>query len=161
MKADNEIKDMVESATRILSNIGHPIPSWFSDEEKIKNNGPLTDSDKAEVLDALIASYRSIYAELFSRECERKFGHHDGYPVFVHKGHGLCASVRVVAAFLQLQVESVILEKGGKNEDIYFFYLANASSDQPEFIVDTIRTGFTDIADQIGSGDPLVMPVMH
>lgn len=161
MKADNEIKDMVQSVTRILTKIGHPIPSWFTDEEKIRNNDPLTDSDKAEMLDALIASYRAIYAESFSNECAREFGHHEGEPVFLLNGHGLCASVTVVAAFLQFQIESVIFSESGSTEDVYRFYASNASSDQPEFIVNTIRAGFSEIAGQIASGDTLIMPVMH
>ncbi len=161
MKADIEIKDMVRSATRLLSKIGQPIPSWFSDEEKIRSNEPLNDADKAEMIDALIASYRAIYAESFSSECARKFGHHDGDPVFVLNGYGLCASVRVVAAFLQFQVESLIFSESGSTEDVYRFYASNASSDQPDFIVDTIRAGFAEIAGQIASGDPLIMPVIH
>ena len=161
MKTDCEVTAMIEDLTRLLSDIGHPIPAWFSDKQKIKSNGPLSNSEKSEMLDILIASYRNSYAVSFSRECAEKFGHHAGEAVFVLNGHGICASVSFVAAFLQFQVESVIFSERGSNEDVYRFYAANASSDQPEFIVDTIRAGFAEICAQISSGDPLTLPAIH
>ncbi len=161
MKPDYEVKDMVNDLTRILSDIGHPIPAWFKDHKKIDLNEPFTESQKEEMTEVWIAAHRSIYATSFSSQCAARFGYHDGNPVFIHGEHALCASALAAAAFLQFQVESVILEQNGRKEDVYHFYAANAASDDPGFIVETIMNGFTEIAIQIASGDDFIKPVMH
>lgn len=161
MKSDYEVENMVNEVTRMLSKIGHPIPAWFTDPKKLSGNTEMSKSDKNEFIEAMLAVKRNIYAKIFSSNCAEEFGFQEGEPVFIYGDHALCASVKVVTAFIQAQIESVILEQAHSMEAVYKFYVDNETSENPSFILNIIREGFTDIANQIASGEPLIKPVMH